>query len=119
MTSRMPGHLRDSSDLDSSDLDIWATSLLHRVIADAVAEAQIRVWLFGSRATGHQSAFSDFDIALETREGPVPIAVRIAVREAAESSPIPYEVEIVDLAEVSAELRRAVHDKGELWVDWD
>ncbi len=45
--------------------------------------------------------------------------MRIAVREAAELSPIPHEVDIVDLAEASAELRRAVHDQGELWVDWN
>ena len=49
----------------------------------------------------------------------MPIAVRIAVREAAELIPIPYEVDIVDLAEASAELRRAVHEEGELWVDWN
>lgn len=114
MTCSGPAYLQDGSDIDA-----WATCHLRRVIADAVAGAQVRVWLFGSRATGHQSAFSDFDVALEAREGPVPIAVRIAVREAAELSPIPYEVDIVDLAEASAELGRAVHDEGELWVDWD
>jgi len=47
------------------------------------------------------------------------MAVRIAVREAAELSPIPHEVDIVDLAEASADLRRAVHEEGELWVDWN
>ena len=54
------------------------------------------IYLFGSRARGDNSAFSDIDIAIEAKDN---ISQKIAkVRFEIEESLIPYKVDIVDLS---------------------
>ncbi|MCL5734447.1 MAG: nucleotidyltransferase domain-containing protein [Actinobacteria bacterium] len=95
----------------------WATDEIKKRTLSVVAGTGVRVWLFGSRAWGGAKSLSDFDLALEAPLGRVADSVRVALREALETSRIPYEVDIVDLADASAELRAAVKEKGILWTD--
>jgi len=54
------------------------------------------IYLFGSRARGDNSAFSDIDIAIDAKEN---ISQKVAkVRFEIEESLIPYKVDIVDLS---------------------
>lgn len=53
------------------------------------------VFLFGSRATGEASRFSDYDIGIAGKK-PLSPLVKARIEEALEESDIPYTVELVD-----------------------
>ena len=65
------------------------------------------VWAFGSRVAGNPRPFSDLDLAIEG-EGPLPLERMDALREAFRESPLPWKVDIVDLANVSDTFRRLI-----------
>ena len=82
------------------------------VIATIIPEASI--YLFGSRARGTHSEWSDIDIALDSGEK----ISRHRIGEALsmlEASNIPYKVEIVDFNSVSENMRASILDERVLW----
>ncbi|RAU20922.1 nucleotidyltransferase domain-containing protein [Paramagnetospirillum kuznetsovii] len=74
-----------------------------------------RVWLFGSCARGDASRFSDIDIAVEAKARLSGMA-RAAIDEAIESSCIPCDVDVVDLADVSDTFRARVMAEAVEWT---
>jgi predicted nucleotidyltransferase len=68
--------------------------------------AEYRAFLFGSRASGESQSSSDWDIGIL---GPEPLrgAVLETIRGDLEDLPTLHSFDVVDLAAVSAEFRRA------------
>lgn len=73
------------------------------------------VYLFGSWARGDPRRISDIDIAIGA-EGPLPVALLSEIREALAESPLPYPVEVVDLAEISPGFRARILSEGIPWT---
>ena len=70
------------------------------------------IYLFGSRARGEATAFSDIDIAIES---PASIQKKLAwVRLAIEESLIPFNVDVVDLSKAPY-LKKVIQQEGILW----
>lgn len=95
-------------------VESWAVEEARRIVLQALGRHPARVWLFGSRATGTAKPFSDLDIAVES-DDPFPRGLLAEVRAALDDSTIPFEVDLVDLAEASEQLRARVHREGIRW----
>ena len=86
-----------------------------RGIVMALTDAlDVRVYLFGSCATGTLRGSSDIDVAIESPCGPIPELIE-TLRERFEESDVPYDVDVVDLAAVSSEFAHRVRHEGILW----
>jgi type I restriction enzyme S subunit len=60
------------------------------------------IWAFGSRATGRRvRRFSDLDIAIEGDE--IPFEEMAMLREALDESPLPFKVDVVQMATLMPE----------------
>jgi len=71
-----------------------------------------KIYLFGSRARGDNSFYSDFDIALESDED---LGGKIAeFKYFLEESNIPYKVDIVELKKAPY-LKEVIEKEGILW----
>jgi predicted nucleotidyltransferase len=99
------------------DVARWAMAEARRIVLDEIGERDIAVTLFGSRARGTARPFSDIDIALEAKGGPVDLELYASLGERLEESLIPFEVDLVDLASADEGLRRAVSREGVRWKD--
>ena len=70
------------------------------------------IYLFGSRARGEASPYSDVDIAIE---GKRPLKKELAqVRFFIEESGLPYKVDLVDLSQAPY-LQEIIHEEGIAW----
>ena len=67
----------------------------------------VSVYLFGSRANGTITRNSDIDVAVLARES-LPAGLLSTVRAKLEDSQILYNVDLVDLSEVSQEFKDKV-----------
>ena len=73
----------------------------------------VKVYLFGSRARGDNSPYSDVDIAFESE---VDIRKELTLlREVVEESSLPYKVDLVDLKKAPY-LRETVEREGIRWL---
>ena len=73
---------------------------------------QEKIYLFGSRARGTASPYSDYDIAIE---GEASLKQRISLIQAEiEESTIPYKIDLVELSKAPY-LREVVQEEGILW----
>jgi len=66
---------------------------------------QVRIFVFGSRAFGNFSKFSDIDLGLEPKTK-IADGVVSKIEEVFENSDLPYRVDVVDFAKVSANFRK-------------
>jgi predicted nucleotidyltransferase len=73
---------------------------------------QSRIYLFGSRARGNASPYSDIDIALESEESLSTLLPY--VRMQIEESNLPYKVDLVDLS-LAPYLKKIVQEEGIVW----
>lgn len=69
------------------------------------AEPIVRIFLFGSRATGHAVPRSDVDLGIDVGH-PVAPDVMTRLREAFDDLPILQKIELVDFADVDPAFRR-------------
>lgn len=77
---------------------------------------EAKIYLFGSRATGNPRPHSDVDIALEAEQ---PIR-RLRIAEALamfKESNLTYDVDIVDLNDVSPEFKKSVLKDAIIWKE--
>jgi len=73
---------------------------------------QEHIYLFGSRARGDASAYSDIDIAIESSST---LSEKLSqVRFDIEESLIPYKVDLVELSKAPY-LREIIQKEGVLW----
>jgi predicted nucleotidyltransferase len=83
-----------------------------RILQKALRGTKCRIYLFGSRASGQNSAASDFDIAIEAS---LEVGRQLAVaRGMLEESSIPLDVDLLELSAASETLRRRVLEQGTL-----
>lgn len=87
-----------------------------RIVAKQLAGHAVDAYLFGSRAKGEATRYSDIDLALLPKKA-MPIALISYVREALEESTIPYRVDVIDLSRVSDKFYKKVLQEGILWYD--
>ncbi len=80
-----------------------------KIIQDLIQKymPEIKVWAFGSRATGKAKKFSDLDLAL-VGKNPVSREKILELQEAFAESSFPYKVDLVDWAVTSPEFRKII-----------
>jgi uncharacterized protein len=66
-----------------------------------------KIFLFGSRARKDNSAESDIDVALDN-EGKIDSWIMSQIREDLEESQIPFSVDIVDMNDISQNLKEQI-----------
>ena len=64
----------------------------------------VRVWAFGSRATGKAKQFSDLDLAVEA-DAPLDLRTLALLDNAFAESDLPIKVDVIDLRTVSPSFR--------------
>ena len=87
---------------------------LRRMVLDALGEHHAGVWLFGSCARGNPRQHSDIDIAILPRDK-FPPAFFSELAADIEESPIPYDVDLVDLRHAEPALLEEVRREGVQW----
>lgn len=71
-----------------------------------------KIYLFGSRAKGSASEYSDYDIAIESA---TPIRNKLShVKTLIEDSTIPYKIDLIDLSQAPY-LVKTVREEGIVW----
>lgn len=80
---------------------------LVRAILRTHLSPEIRVWVFGSRATGTAVRYSDLDLALEGQE-PLGLDILGGVATALSESDLPYKVDVIDLRSVDPGFRAMI-----------
>jgi predicted nucleotidyltransferase len=93
---------------------IRAIEELKRMVLAALGDHDAEVWLFGSCARGEVMQHSDIDIAvLAPNELPSGLLSNLAAD--IEESPIPYDVDLVDLQHAAPSLVEEVRREGVKW----
>ncbi len=86
---------------------------LKRFLKDYFKGRNVAIYLFGSRAVGKESIYSDIDLAFETEED---IDKDLAViRDILEESLLPYKVDLVDLKDAPY-IAKTIKDIAKKWV---
>ena len=88
--------------------------LVRQLVLSGLGGAPARVYLFGSRATGHARPASDIDVAVWPLTE-LPIGTLALIREALEESLIPFTVDLVDLRDTDEAFRARVLKEGIAW----
>ena len=91
-----------------------ALERVREIVLDALGDDDVRVYLFGSCATGSPRSSSDIDIAVEPLHGSIPQCLA-TLRERLEESDVPYDVDLIDLTTVSQEFAQRVRREGLVW----
>ena len=94
----------------------WAIGELHRMVLDALGEHRAEVWLFGSCARGEVMQHSDIDIAILPHDD-LPATFFSELAADIEESPIPCDVDPVDLRRAAPSLVDEVRAEGVIWRD--
>jgi predicted nucleotidyltransferase len=87
---------------------------LRRMVLGALGEHDAAVWLFGSCARGEARQHSDIDIAILPKDN-LPSGFFAELAADFEESPIPYDVDLVDLRQADAALVDEVRREGVKW----
>lgn len=87
-------------DLTPQELEI-VRAILQRVVPDR------DVMVFGSRSQGVAKPFSDLDLAI-MGDHPVPLSVRAELAHAFDESLLPFKVDVVDWASLSASFQGVI-----------
>ena len=69
--------------------------------------ADVRIHVFGSRATGKAKPWSDLDLVLEG-DAPLPLSLLAKLAEAFDKSVLPWKVDLVDRLAVNAPFGRLI-----------
>ncbi len=94
----------------------WDLSETRRIVLAYLAPYAVSVYLFGSRANGTMTRYSDIDVAVLAKEL-LPAGLLSKIREKLDDSQIIYKVDLVDLNDVSTEFKEKVINEGVLWKD--
>jgi uncharacterized protein len=73
-----------------------------------------KVILFGSRARGTHRPGSDIDVAIDIGE-PIKLREMSRIRVTLENLPISLEIDIVDMHNISHELKQIIAREGVVW----
>ena len=89
---------------------------LKRLVVEYLTDEKVQVFLFGSRTRDDNANYSDVDIGY-IPYGEFDREKIVNLNEKIENSTIPYKVEIVNLAEVSEDFKRAALKDAVIWKD--
>jgi predicted nucleotidyltransferase len=89
---------------------------LRRMVLDALDDHDAAVWLFGSCARGEVLQHSDIDIGILPRDD-LPSGFFAELAADIEESPIPYDVDLLDLRHADPALVEEVRREGVKWKD--
>lgn len=93
-------------------------AMCKQILLEQLADTDIAVYLFGSRAKGTERPTSDIDIALDAK-GPVPALVYDKVLHALEHSVIPYKFDVIDMHQISADFKNIILKEGIQWKGYN
>lgn len=88
---------------------------VRRLVLRHTKPAGASVFLFGSFSRGDVHRGSDIDIAIR-HDGRLTRSALATLREALEESRVPYQVDVVDMREASAQLRGRIMAEGIPWT---
>ena len=88
--------------------------LARRIICAHLADQDVRLRLFGSRARGDARPWSDIDVAVQAAVA-LPAGVLSTLREALEESSCLLNVDVVDWDDADAALRDSIAREGIEW----
>ena len=91
-----------------------ALERVREIVMDVLGTEDVRVYLFGSCATGSVRSSSDIDVAVEPLHGSPPPSLA-TLRERLDESDVPYDVDVVDLSRASLEFAQRVRREGLVW----
>ena len=91
-----------------------ALARVREIVLDVLGADDVRVYLFGSCATGSLRPSSDIDVAIEPLHGSVPASLA-TLRERLEESDVPYDIDVIDLSTVPQEFAQRVRREGLVW----
>ena len=94
----------------------WDLAETKRIVMSMLKNHPVSIYLFGSRAIGKGTKYSDIDVAILPRSH-LPVGLMSDIRETIENSNILYKVDLVDLSEVSDSFKQKVLSEGKLWND--
>lgn len=86
-----------------------------RILLSVLGDRSVRVYLFGSRAARAAHRFSDIDVAVLPLE-PIPQRTWAELQEKLEESWVPYPIDLLNLEDAPAALRKRVEQEGVLWI---
>ena len=89
---------------------------LKELVLKKLEKSNIKVYLFGSRARGDASKYSDVDLGLISKDK-IDNKTLSELKEIIEESHIPYQVDVVDLSNVSKIFKEKVFNEGIIWRD--
>ena len=85
------------------------------VIATHLGHApNVRIFLFGSRATGQHTPRSDYDIGIDAAV-PIPLATLGRIQADLDELPVLPKIEVVDLHRVGETFRQAALASAKAW----
>ena len=85
-----------------------------RILKGHITSPQLRIFLFGSRASGRPSPRSDYDVAVDTGV-PMDWSVMARIRGDLEDSGIPVRVDVIDLSACSPAFKSIALDGARPW----
>ena len=80
-----------------------------------ISPEENKVFLFGSRATGTNRKWSDYDIGVIGKEK-LPYSKFNELKNELEESNIPYKIDIIDFAQVSDKFRNVALKNTKVWT---
>lgn len=86
-------------------LDQTTQDTIRHIIFRYIDSDAYNVFLFGSRASGKESTFSDIDIGIQGNRR-VPGHIMQEIKGALEDSPIPYKIDVVDFVTVNDRFKK-------------
>jgi len=104
VSNRIKEHTMSISEEDKNKIIRLITAL----------QPDVKIYLFGSQATGTATRGSDVDIALDAGKKMVRVAVG-EVRDVLNETNIPYKFDIVDFHGVSENMQKMILKYGILW----
>jgi len=104
---------KGKKDKTLNNLELETVEDLRKFLKDFFKNEKVKVYLFGSRARGDNTPFSDVDIGfLASRD----ISDKLTIlKEILEESNFPYKVDLVDLSS-NRELLKIVLKEGKRWL---
>jgi predicted nucleotidyltransferase len=85
-----------------------------KIVLAALTKYPMRIFLFGSHATGRAGLASDIDVAI-LPEADLPAGLMSQIREELEQSNVPYQVDLVDISTTDEAFRQRVLQEGLEW----
>jgi len=89
---------------------------VEKIVISRVKNLPVKVYFFGSRATGDNRATSDIDIAIMP-QGKIPANLFTELRYIFEESNIPYKIDLVDLSTTDKAFYQNVIRTGIVWKE--